>query len=145
MRLKSVILLFTLFVLLANCTSTRKAGGPELLKENIFLLTEISTDSTYGYSSNNAVKVGGVDQSIGPLNEQRYLNALTGPEGETVWYKRRGSCCPIESESGLTLTGMAMLDEYAVTWEGNPDTLKLYINMYDYGEMKAPAGFGVKK
>lgn len=41
--------------------------------------------------------------------------------------------------------GMAMLDNYRVTWEGSTDTVSVYINMYDYGELKAPVGFTIKK
>lgn len=40
---------------------------------------------------------------------------------------------------------MAMLDNYRVTWEGSKDTVSIYINMYDYSELKAPVGFTIKK
>ncbi len=145
MKMKCLLFTALLFALHTNCSSSKKIKGARMLDKNTFLLTGISADSTYGYSPKNAIKVGGVDQSIGPLNEQRYLNALTGPAGEPVWFHREGSCCPVESDNGFGLTGMAMLDEYAVTWAGKGDTLNLYINMYDYGKMKAPAGFGIKK
>ena len=38
-----------------------------------------------------------------------------------------------------------MLDKYRVTWEGSQETISIYINMYDSGELKAPKGFGIKK
>jgi phosphatidylserine decarboxylase len=41
--------------------------------------------------------------------------------------------------------GMAILDNYRVTWEGSKDTVSIYINMYDYGVLKAPVGFSIKK
>ncbi|QHI34687.1 hypothetical protein IMCC3317_00300 [Kordia antarctica] len=109
-----------------------------------FVINEISTDETYGYSPENAVEVGGVKNSEGPLNEQRYLNALEGPNGEEVTYYRAGSCCPVPSENGF-MGKSAMLDNYRVTWEGSKDTVSIYINMYDSTKLKAPKGFTLKK
>jgi len=37
-----------------------------------------------------------------------------------------------------------MLDNYKITWKGTNDTISIYINMYDSGELKAPKGFGIK-
>lgn len=136
------LLLFSILITSAGCSLFQKSKAPDE-KKQLFIITEVSEDETYGYSKKNAVKVGGVDKNQGPLNERRYLNALTGPNGELVWYSRSGSCCPVESNSEHTLTGMALLDVYRVTWEGREDTVNLYINMYDYGEMKAPKGFGI--
>lgn len=129
-----------LSLLILSCVSTVKTP---LLDYNTFLLTEISTDSTYGFSNKNPIEVGGVDQKVGPLNERRFLNALSGPNGEKVTYYRAGNCCPIASKNGFN--GVAILDNYRVTWEGSKDTVSIYINMYDYGELKAPVGFTIKK
>lgn len=41
--------------------------------------------------------------------------------------------------------GIAMLDNYRVSWEGAKNTISIYINMYDYGELKAPVGFTIKE
>lgn len=43
------------------------------------------------------------------------------------------------------MMGMAMLDNYRVTWEGSKDTVSIYINMYDSSVLKAPYGFGIKE
>lgn len=104
-----------------------------MIDNQTFLLKEISTDETYGFSEKNPIEVGGVDKKEGPLNERRFLNALAGPNGEKVSYYRLGSCCPVESKNGFM--GMAMLDNYRVTWKGATDTVLIYINMYDYGEL----------
>lgn len=40
--------------------------------------------------------------------------------------------------------GMAMLDNYRVTWENSKDTISIYINLYDKVELKAPIGFSFK-
>jgi hypothetical protein len=130
------------FILL-SCSATKKTVKTELLDQQTFLLTEISVDPSYGLSEKNPVEVGGVDKSEGPPNERRYLNALAGPNGEKVTYYRAGSCCSVKSKNGFM--GMAMLDNYRVTWEGSKDTVSIYINMYDYGVLKAPVGFSIKK
>lgn len=116
---------------------TLKKQKAKLIDDNTFLLAGITADSTYGYSPRNAVKVGGVD--TGPKNERRFLNALLGPNGETVTYRRQGSCCPVESKNGMM--GMAMLDKYEVKYDGLEKPVIIYINMYDPGILKAPVGF----
>ena len=98
------------------------------------------TDSTYGFTEKNAIKVGGVTE--GPLNQRAYLNSLTGPNGEEVYFERSGSCCQFKTSKGFL--GSVMLDRYAVTYQGKKDTVYLYLNMYDSGKLKAPVGFKMK-
>lgn len=135
-----------IIILLLSCSSTKQISKnvkQTLRDNNTFLITEISNDNTYGLSPKKPVEVGGAENSEGPRNERRYLNALTGPNGETISYYRAGSCCPVKSENGFM--GSAMLDNYRVTWENSKDTVSIYINMYDSGVLKAPVGFGLKK
>lgn len=135
---------FGVLGLILSCSTTQ--DFTVVLKDDrTFELTEISTDPTYGFSEKNPVQVGGVDKMEGPLNEIRYLNALAGPNGEEVYYYRSGSCCPIKSKSDPFGAGVVMLDNYRVTWEGAKDTVSIFINMYDYGELKAPVGFTIKE
>jgi len=97
-------------------------------------ISEISTDETYGRAESNAIKVGG-----GPSREREYLMLLRGPNGESVRFERDGSCCGFETPNGIM--GGGLLDIYSV-WVGSaPDPVKLYINMYDYEQPKAPKGF----
>ena len=125
-------------IFLISCSATKTGlNQPNLRDEQTFLLKEISTDPTYG-TNKNPVQTGD-----GPTSERRFLNALTGPNGERISYYRAGSCCPVKSKKGFM--GMAMLDNYRVTWEGSKDTVSIYINMYDYSELKAPVGFTIKK
>lgn len=107
---------------------------------NSFLLTEISKDKTYGYTKKNPIKVGGVND--GPINERRYLNALSGPNGETVHYQRQRSCCAFKTKNGIM--GSGLLDIYEIRYDGLEEPIILYINMYDYEELKAPVGFTIK-
>jgi hypothetical protein len=101
---------------------------------------ETTTDSSYGYSEKNPIKVGGFNN--GPANQRAYLNSLTGPNGEALSYNRSGSCCHFETKSSPY--GMGLLDKYQVTYQNKKDTVTLYINMYDKGPLKAPVGFKFK-
>lgn len=138
-------LIYIPLLLVFSCSTPKQAVKTNLKNSQTFELTEISTDPTYGLSAKNPVQVGGVDKSEGPTNERRFLNALAGPNGEEVTYFRAGSCCPIKSKSDPFGLGSVMLDNYRVTWKGAKDTLSIYINMYDYGPLKAPVGFTIKK
>ena len=135
---------FGVLGLILSCSTTQDVTV--ILKDDrTFKLTEISTDPTYGFSEKNPVQVGGDDKMEGPLNEIRYLNALAGPNGEDVYYYRLGSCCPIKSKNDPFGAGVVMLDNYLLTWEGAKDTVSIYINMYDYGELRALVGFTIKE
>lgn len=103
-----------------------------------FFFSEISVDPTYGFTEGNPVKVGGVMEDRGPLNERLFLNALTGPGGEELEYERVGSCCPFRTSSSPF--GNGLLDMYEVQIKGTSTTLTIYINMYDRGPLKAPLG-----
>ena len=85
------------------------------------------------------------DKNEVPLSERRFLNALAGPNGEEISYFRAGSCCAIKSKNDPFGFGEVLLDNYRVTWKGAKDTISIYINMYDYGTLKAPVGFTIKK
>lgn len=89
----------------------------------------ISNDATYGYTSENPIKVGG-DDFDGPPRERAYLDNLTGPKGEKISYVRQGS----------NSFGDALLDIYRITGLGK-DVI-LYIDEYSYTEPLAPLGFG---
>lgn len=92
---------------------------------------KISTDSTYGYTEANPIKVGG-DFIDGPSRERAYLDNLLGPNGESLSYERQGSISGTES----------ILDIYVVTGNGINETL--YIDMYLFEEPQAPVGFTCK-
>ena len=142
----SMLLLLSMLLACASSksirTSTSTGKRAELFDETTFVVTEQSTDPTYGLTEGNPVKVGGANEQEGPRNERRYLNALTGPQGQKISYYRLGSCCSFKTENGFL--GEGLLDNYRVTWEGSADTVSIYINMYDFGDLKAPVGFGLK-
>jgi|SRR5690606_32489042 len=139
------IIYIGILILIFCCSSPKQTVKTNLKNNQTFELTEISTDPTYGLSEKNPIQVGGAEKQEGPMNERRFLNALEGPNGEEISYYRAGSCCPIKNKSDPFGLGSVMLDNYRVTWKGSTDTVSIYINMYDYGILKAPVGFNIKK
>ena len=61
------------------------------------ILTTVSTNKDYGYKpkSKSSIKVGEIE------NQRAFLKALRGPNGETVQYRRLGSCCSFKSKSAI--------------------------------------------
>lgn len=94
-----------------------------------------STDDTYGLSAENPVKVGEKSAS----NQRRYIASLAGPQGEVLSFYRAGSCCAYESPNGYG--GVALVDKYAVTYEGLETPIILYISFYDLEDLLIPVGF----
>jgi hypothetical protein len=88
----------------------------------------VSSDATYGYTKENAIKVGGGDFG-GPPRERGYLDALSGPHGEPLSYNRTGSL-----DFGSTI-----LDSFVILGLDNP--VVLYIDEYGVTTRKAPVGF----
>jgi hypothetical protein len=90
----------------------------------------IATDTTYGYTKENAIRVGdGGELFGGPARERAYLDNLRGPNGELIAYERTGS---LNFEDTI-------LDEYVITGLATPVTL--YLDIYKFEELKAPIGF----
>lgn len=143
-------------ILIVGCAS-RKAGTAQnsgwgdtrkrevqFLDDNTYLLADSTFDKSYGYEQSNPIKVGGTKDNIGPRNERRFMNALLGPHGEAIKYYRAGSCCAFKTPNGL-IDNMGLLDRYRLTWTGSSDTLDIYINMYDKGDLMIPLGLTAKK
>lgn len=146
-------IVFTILVIvLTSCGSSRKTsvgefGSPTikqtLLDEYTFRIDFYSEDPSYGYTQENPIMVGGAKDGNGPLNERRFLNALTGPNGEEVSYSRDGSCCHFKTKNS-PFGDVGLLDVYSVTYKGLESPIKLYINMYDSDVLKVPVGFKLK-
>lgn len=94
-------------------------------------------ETTYGYHPKDPIRVGN-----GPDGERAYLEALRGPEGQLVVSRRLGSCCEFETPNGFQ--GVGLLDVYEVTYEGLDEPARLYLDMYDADEVRAPEGFFLK-
>jgi hypothetical protein len=161
----AMLFISSLIIMSYGCSSSKKARGSSgttgtatygsgtgktythsqaaLKDDNTFILAQVSDDETYGYTGKNPVMVGGVKTSEGPKNERRFLNALAGPNGEEITYTRTGSCCPFDSPNGFM--GGGLLDRYEVRYKGLEKPVYIFINMYDFGVLKAPKGFTIAK
>lgn len=151
--MKKSIFYLSCFVLFFSCSPKSSPGSSgvgdtrtkevKMLDLQTYLLTDQSTDQTYAFTSENPVKVGGI-KTDGASNEYRYLNALLGPNGEKVKFFRYGSCCGFKTPNGL-INDAGLLDRYGVYYQGSKDTVSIYINMYDEGDLYIPVGFTAKK
>jgi hypothetical protein len=91
----------------------------------------IAEDEKYAFTPEQPVQVGG-SPMYGAARQRRYLDALRGPGGERVQYKRRGAH---EGPDGT------ILDAYEVSYEGRDKPVTLYLDWYHYDVQKAPRGF----
>jgi hypothetical protein len=94
----------------------------------------VAESAQYGYSMDQPVEVGGGAMYVA-ARERRYLDALRGPAGEPVQYKRRGSTSPSPNS-------LIILDAYEVTYAGLEKPVTIYLNAYHYDDrLRAPQGF----
>jgi hypothetical protein len=116
-------------------------------KEPPLTITGYTDDPEYGYKQEKPINVGG-GMWHGSANQEQYLKSLRGPNGETIKYKRLGSCCmfvtpngiPNVGEDGKTV-GIGLLDKYEVKYKKLKEPIILYLNVYDAAEVFIPVGF----
>jgi hypothetical protein len=96
----------------------------------------VSEDPAFATKKENAAQVGG-GAMYAASRERRYLDALRGPAGEPLQYKRRGSL-PLDPGGG----DLTILDVYDVTYPGIAQTAVLYLDAYHFDDaLVAPKGF----
>ena len=151
MKIKSLLALFFIGILAISCISTKStlknvddnAPEPVLTKNGWFLITEYAKDKKYGYDKNYPINIFYKSVADEEINPKRFLNALTGPKGEAITYKKLESCCPFPSKRGDS--GAGFLDIYEINYLGLKKPLKLYFNIYEKGYLFVPKGFDLKK
>ena len=137
--------------LFASCISTKStlknvddnAPIPKLTKNNTFVITEFSKDKKYGYDKDYPINIFYRGTKDDVINQQRFLNALAGPNGEAITFSKLESCCPFPSKN--TEMGAGFLDVYEIKWEGLKKPILLYLNIYERGQLMVPVGFSLKK
>ncbi|MFL9843660.1 2-dehydro-3-deoxyphosphooctonate aldolase [Flavobacterium rhizosphaerae] len=145
------LFLSLLIVTAVSCVSTRNtiknindsAQMPPLTPERNYVITKISSQMKYGYDEDYPVNLGFLPLGTADISVKRYFNSLSGPNGETLSYKKLESCCPFPTEKFNA--GAGLLDVYEVTWEGLKEPKHIYINIYEKGAIIAPKGFGIRK
>lgn len=149
MKIKSLAFLF-IFACTVSCVSTKStlknvddnAPIPQLTKDNTFVITEYSTDKRYGYDKDYPINIFFKNSRDETINQQRFLNALAGPNGEKLFFKKLESCCPFPTKRSEM--GAGFLDVYEITYVGAKKPIRLYMNIYEKGVLMAPVGFTIK-
>jgi len=139
-----------IFLLLISCVSTKStikniddnAPIPKLTAQNTFVLTEYSSDKKYGYDPDYPINVFFRNVKDEKINQQRFLNALAGPNGEKISFTEMETCCPFPTKRSEL--GAGFLNIYEITWEGQKAPVKLYFNIYEKGALLCPIGFKIK-
>ena len=121
---KKVILLLTIILIDVQTV----AFSQEYLDDEhrIMKLTEVSTDSTYGYSILNPVKIGEKKKA-----NIAYLEALKCPNGGQISLK----------DVNFNVDGQGGLQLFVLSLEGTSETRRLYLDLREYDAPKAPVGF----
>jgi hypothetical protein len=151
MKIKSIVMLFALLICATSCMSTKStlrnvnenAPIPQLTANNTFVIKAFSKDAKYGYNPDYPINIFFRTTKDEVINQQRYLNALTGPKGEKIFYKKIEICCPFPTKNSEM--GGGFLDIYEITWVGQKQPVKLYLNIYEKGDLFVPMGFGLAK
>lgn len=113
------------------------ATHPPIPSEYLLVPNTVSVDSTYGYTEQNPIKVGGMADGLGPDNEWEFVSNLRNIHGDSPEIERLGSCCFFKSKHGFK--GYGLLDMYQLVFKPH-DTVVLYLNMYDYESPMVPRG-----
>jgi hypothetical protein len=94
----------------------------------------VSDEPAFATTKEHAVQVGGGAMYVA-ARERRYLDALRGPMGEAVQYKRTGTV-------HVDVEGRTILDVYEVNHPGLEKPILLYLDAYHFDDaLKAPKGF----
>ncbi|MGL3002091.1 2-dehydro-3-deoxyphosphooctonate aldolase [Flavobacterium sp. RSSB_23] len=149
--MKKILGLVASLFLFASCISTKStlknvdnnAPVPQLTKNNTFVITAFSKDKKYGYDKDYPINIFYRGTKDDVINQQRFLNALAGPNGEAITFSKLESCCPFPSKN--TEMGAGFLDVYEIKWDGLKKPILLYLNIYERGQLMVPVGFSLKK
>lgn len=145
------ILLIALLISLASCSSTQSTlkntddNAPNLVlnKDNTFVITAYSKDKKYGYDKDYPINIFFNNTKNETVNQQRFLNALAGPNGEKITFNKLESCCPFPTKRSEL--GAGFLEVFELKWNGQKEPLQLYLNIYDKGLLMVPMGLTLKK
>ncbi|GAA3769304.1 2-dehydro-3-deoxyphosphooctonate aldolase [Flavobacterium ginsengiterrae] len=149
--MKKIVLFITILLVTASCISTRSTlknvddNAPDLVlgKNNTFIISLFSKDKKYGYDPDYPINIFFRNTRNEAENELRFLNALAGPNGEKITFKRLETCCPFPTKRSDM--GAGFLNVYQLTWEGQKKPVTLYLNIYEKGILMVPMGLTLKK
>ncbi|MFB3387165.1 2-dehydro-3-deoxyphosphooctonate aldolase [Flavobacterium sp. LAR06] len=149
--MKKIAFFIILLITATSCVSSKSTlknvddNAPDLVlkKDNTFAITLFSNDKKYGYNPDYPINIFYQNTRNETLNETRFLNALAGPNGEKITYKRLETCCPFPTKRSDM--GAGFLNVYELTWPGQKKPVTLYLNVYEKGILMVPMGLSLKK
>lgn len=149
--MKKISLVIVILITITSCTSTQStiknvdnnAPTPTLKDRNTFVITEFSKDKKYGYDKDYPINIFFENTRNETINQQRFLNALSGPNGEQITFTKLESCCPFPTKRSEM--GAGLLDVYELRWKGQQNPVTLYLNIYEKGNLMVPVGLSLKK
>lgn len=110
-----------------------------------------STDSTYGYSQQNPLKLKKGNQGKSIINSEMFLSGLKTQDNQSLTYIYRTTVNDLQyKEPKIKLTNrytgmplgskLGLLDRYVFLTSNTKDTLKLYVDIYNKGALMLPMG-----
>ena len=149
--MKKSILFIALLIGTTSCISIQSTlkntddNAPDLLlsQDYTFVITQYSTNKKYGYDKDYPINIFFNNTKNETINQERFLNALAGPNGEKITYTKQESCCPFPTKRSEM--GAGFLDVYELKWNGQKEPLLLYLNIYEKGILMVPVGLTLKK
>ncbi len=149
--LKKSIFAVLVLVFFTACVSTKSTlkntdeNAPDLVLDAAgnFVISAVSTNPKYGYDKDYPINVFYQNTKNDTLNQFRFLNALAGPKGEKIRFRRIDDCCPFPSKRNDI--GVGLLNRYELTWDGQQKPVVLYLNIFAKGQLAVPVGLTLKK
>ena len=149
--MRNKLLAFVLLLTLFSCVSTKStlknvddhALILKLNPNNTFAITEYSKDPKYGFDKDYPINVFYKNAKDENINQQRYLNALAGPKGEAITYRKIETCCPFPTKN--VEIGVGLLDVYEISWQGQKEPVRLHLNYFERGALMVPVGLTLKR
>ena len=119
--------------------------------QNEFLGLKTSSDSSYGYTAQKPLQLKKGNQQKSMVYAEKFLRGLKLQDGQTMTLISRVSTSnpkyqepliKVKSRvTGMPLSGnIGMLDRYKFLTSTTKDTLIIYVDVYNKGELQLPVG-----
>ena len=110
-----------------------------------------STDSTFGYTDQNPLKLKKGNQGKSIDNSHKFLSGLKTLDNQTLTLLFRASkrnpnykepaIRIYDKQTGLPISGkLGLLDKYVFLTSNTKDTVTLYVDIYNNGDLFVPIG-----
>jgi len=120
------------------------------LNDSTLVLKRTAPRKSYGYTEKDPIMLGLTQIDSAANNRFKYLNALRGPNGEPVTYKRLKPCCPFKTpnykDPWKPDKQFGLIERFEVRIKGQAAPVILFINFFDQGKaLYVPQGFGAMR